>query len=96
MQNDNFSWDDDKATANPGKHDGVTFEEASRVFADPNRVEQFDAEHSDAREDRFKMIGHSGSRLLVVIYAERGVRRHIISAWKAEKNDRKAYKRQRP
>ena len=96
MQNERFSWDDDKADKNPIKHDGVTFDEAARVFDDANRVERFDAEHSDRDEDRFKVIGHSGSRMLVVIYTERGVRKHIISAWKADKNDRKAYKRQRP
>ena len=96
MQNARFSWDDDKAAGNQSKHDGVTFDEAAKVFDDASRVERYDAEHSLRNEDRFKMIGHSGSRLLVVIYTERGVRKHIISAWKAERNDRKAYQKQRP
>ena len=30
-----FSWDDAKAKANPGAHDGVTFDEALDVFFDP-------------------------------------------------------------
>jgi uncharacterized DUF497 family protein len=30
-----FVWDDRKAASNPGKHDGVTFEQAATVFFDP-------------------------------------------------------------
>jgi uncharacterized DUF497 family protein len=30
-----FEWDDAKKAANPGKHDGVAFEEAFEVFFDP-------------------------------------------------------------
>ena len=78
------------------KHDGVTFDEAAEVFDDHCRVGRYDAEHSRRNEDRFKTFGHSGSRLLVVIYTVRGARKHIISAWKADSNDRKAYQRQRP
>jgi uncharacterized protein len=30
-----FVWDSRKAAANPGKHDGITFEQAATVFFDP-------------------------------------------------------------
>lgn len=30
-----FVWNAKKAAANPGKHDGVTFEQAATVFFDP-------------------------------------------------------------
>lgn len=30
-----FVWNAKKATANPGKHGGVTFEQAATIFSDP-------------------------------------------------------------
>lgn len=30
-----FVWNDRKSAGNPGKHDGVTFEQAATVFFDP-------------------------------------------------------------
>ena len=39
MECDGFEWDDDKAEENPLNHDGVTFEEATAVFANDNTVE---------------------------------------------------------
>ena len=36
-----FEWDPDKAQSNLRKHE-VSFEEAARVFLDPNRIETFD------------------------------------------------------
>jgi uncharacterized DUF497 family protein len=94
VQKERFSWDDDKAATNLEKHD-VDFEEAAKALDDPSKVEWWDEDHSSPSEDRFILIGHSGSRLLVVVYTERGKRKHIISAWKAEKDDRKAYEAQR-
>jgi uncharacterized DUF497 family protein len=41
MVDDDFEWDDDKATANARKH-GVTFEEARGVFRDPLAIELID------------------------------------------------------
>ena len=95
MQDERFSWDDDKAATNIEKH-GVTFEEAARALDDESRVRRWDREHSTPGEDRWKVIGHSGRRLLVVIYTERDGRKHVISARKVEKHERKSYQRQRP
>jgi len=44
-----FEWDEEKAAINLKKHK-VAFEDAIYVFQDDNRIEFYDAEHSD-RED---------------------------------------------
>jgi uncharacterized protein len=43
-----FEWDDNKADRNLNKH-GISFEEASTVFEDPNGVTIADTEHSFSR-----------------------------------------------
>jgi len=84
-----FEWDHDKAVTNLKKH-GVTFDEASTVFADPLAV-VFDDEVHSIEETREIIIGHSiASRVLLVSFTERGkdlVR--IISARKATPRERK-------
>ena len=52
VQNERFSWDDEKAASNVEKHDGVTFEEAAIALDDVNRVERWDQVHSSSNEDR--------------------------------------------
>lgn len=86
-----FEWDPVKAAANLGKH-GVSFEDAKRAFADPNRREFFKPQRG---EDRFILIGESGDHLLAIAYVERGANIRIISARKAAKDERKAYQRKR-
>jgi hypothetical protein len=90
----NFEWDEDKALANIKKHNGVTFEEATRVFNDSRALEEFDASHSD-EEPRFNIIGLSARKLLFVVYIERedGIIR-IISARKVSKIEREAYEKE--
>jgi uncharacterized DUF497 family protein len=74
-----FEWDDQKALENVEKH-GVSFREATEVFYDPNAVEGEDVEHSH-NESRFFIIGHSSSRILFAVFAERlGNVIRIISA----------------
>ena len=85
-----FEWDDDKATANEQKH-GVNFETAARVFLDPNRLEDFDLEHG-GDEDRWITIGLVEAWLLMVVYTERRETVRLISARKATKNEKKAYR----
>ncbi|MYM25071.1 BrnT family toxin [Duganella sp. FT135W] len=66
---------------------GVSFDEASTVFADPRGKLEFDLEHSDD-EDRFIQLGRSNKeRLLWVCHCYRcGVIR-IISARPAQNVD---------
>ena len=52
-----YEWDDAKAAANLEKH-GVSFEEASSVFADPLYIDFYDPEHS-AEEHRYLIVGTS-------------------------------------
>ena len=50
-----FEWDDEKATLNLRKHN-VSFEDAARVFLDPNRIETFDGRDAYG-EDRWRTVG---------------------------------------
>ena len=87
-----FEWDEKKNRANRKKH-GVWFEEAQQVFDDLAALRYFDDEHSD-EEDRFLMLGMSGSnRTLVVVFCERESPHviRIISVRKATKKEIKAY-----
>ena len=45
----NFEWDEKKAIVNIEKH-GLSFDEASTVFADPLYVDLFDPDHSDEEQ----------------------------------------------
>ena len=85
-----FEWDDHKARTNLAKH-GVSFEEASTVFADPLSITIADPAHSQA-EDRFIILGRSHRRLLlVVVHTGRGDKLRLISARRASRNERKQY-----
>ncbi len=85
-----FLWDDHKAETNLAKH-GVSFAEATTVFADPRSLTVPDAAHSQ-REDRFIILGASRTgKMLVVVHTERGDGVRIISARPASRGERKAY-----
>jgi len=89
-----FEWDKNKASVNKRKH-GVTFEEASTVFADPLAVTIYDLMHSD-EEDRYIILGESQrQRLLVVVFTDRDERIRIISARVATRGERKDYEKSR-
>jgi uncharacterized DUF497 family protein len=85
-----FEWDKRKADSNLRAH-GVSFREATTVFADPLSITISDPDHS-AAEMRFVDIGlsHRG-RLLVVSYTERGSRIRLISARLATRKERRQY-----
>jgi hypothetical protein len=87
-----FAWDKAKAAENLRKH-GVSFEEASTVFADENARLKRDPDHSQ-EEDRFILLGFSAKlRMLVVCHAYREEEQTIrlISARKATRKERKQY-----
>ena len=85
-----FEWDPEKARANEQKH-GVSFEEATEVFADELSSTINDPDHS-VGEARFVLFGCSRSgRHLVVGHTERGDRIRIISARLMTRNERQAY-----
>jgi len=85
-----FEWDERKARLNKRKH-GVSFEEASTVFADPLALTIYDPVHSE-EENRYVALGESQRRrLLVVVFTDRDDRIRIISARVATRRERKDY-----
>lgn len=90
MESDRFEWDDAKAELNR-RHHGVTFEEATTVFDDPNVLIVFDTAHSD-EEDRRAAIGFAATaRMLTVTYTTRELRIRIISARRTTRRERRSY-----
>ncbi len=85
-----FTWDPDKATANLRKH-GVSFEDASTVFRNPLATVLPDPTHSE-QEPRSLILGHSaGGRLLLVVFTETDDQIRIISARDASARERREY-----
>jgi hypothetical protein len=88
-----FAWDSPKAASNRRKH-GVTFETATRVFADPNAVFLQDRVRND--EQRRHAIGMvEGAVMLLVVHVlyeddESEIIR-IISARHANRTERRWY-----
>lgn len=91
-----FDWDPNKARANRKKH-GVSFEQASTIFLDPEMISVFDTEHSED-EDRWATMGiDSNGILLVVVHTFQQLdadscRIRIISARKATRKESKQYR----
>jgi uncharacterized protein len=86
-----FEWDSRKAASNARKH-GVSFKEASTVFADTDYLLTADT----SSPDRFLVIGTSAfARVLTVVHVERGPRIRIISARKATNHEEKTYSHRR-
>ncbi len=85
-----YEWDEDKARTNLRKHQ-VSFLEGVTVFNDPLVATQSDSDHS-YNEQRVIAIGRSvRSRVLVVIFTERGDQIRLISCRKATPRERKVY-----
>jgi uncharacterized DUF497 family protein len=80
----------EKAQANQKKH-GISFDEASTVFADPLGRLVDDAEHSE-HEMRFVLFGRSSTgRLLAVLHTEREGAIRLISAREMTRNEKREY-----
>lgn len=89
-----FEWDEEKNKSNIQKH-GVSFSEATSVFADDHGLLIADPDHSED-EDRFLLLGLSAKlRLLLVCHCfevSDGIIR-IISCRKAGRNEIAKYRR---
>jgi uncharacterized DUF497 family protein len=92
MQDDEFSWDDDKAAKNVAKH-GVPFDRAALAMRDAFAIEAID-NRQNYGEERINLIGMSEGLLLHVTYSERDERIHIISARRAERHEQDNYYRE--
>lgn len=85
-----FEWDSKKAQANKRMH-GITFEEASTIFADLLSITIPDPTHSIG-EDRFITIGTSvKNKIIVVVHSDRDGIMRIISARKATRKEIRQY-----
>ena len=90
-----FEWDADKEALNLRKH-GVRFGVAARVLLDPYRIEVYDG-REDYGEDRWATIGYADSALLYVVYTVRHKETiRLISARKANEQERKQYRQANP
>jgi uncharacterized DUF497 family protein len=88
-----FEWDSRKARSNIAKH-GVTFEEASTVFADSLSLTIPDPEHSES-EQRYVTMGRAFTgKLLVVAHTDRGDNIRLISARRASRRERRSYEKE--
>ena len=83
-----FEWDDAKAELNRQKHN-VDFANATRVFLDPFRIEEYDDDEMD--EERFNVIGIVDDLMLVVTCTMRDAMCRIISARRAERHEKRRY-----
>ncbi|MGX9726263.1 MAG: BrnT family toxin [Candidatus Electronema sp. VV] len=91
-----FEWDRKKEKSNIEKH-GVSFEQASYVFADPFALNRYDDEHSQ-EEDRWVLLGKSLNEILLLVVHtlrdDEGTKIvRIISARKATKQERQVYQK---
>lgn len=85
-----FGWDPQKAANNARRH-RVAFAEAATVFQDPLAF-IFDDEDHSVEELREIIVGHSSqNRLLVISFTERDDVIRIISARKADREEREDY-----
>lgn len=84
-----FEWDSRKAETNERKH-GVPFAFAVRVFQDEHRLERHD-NSEEYGEDRWITIGLAEEFEIVVAYTMRDQVIRIISARKADRNEREEY-----
>lgn len=89
-----FEWDEKKEKINIQKH-GISFEQASYVFADPFALNKYDDKHSDD-EERWILLGKSlNETILVVAHTFRSKNDielvRIISARKAVKKELQTY-----
>jgi uncharacterized DUF497 family protein len=87
-----FEWDEEKAALNLAKH-GVSFLRAAEIFVN-EMLEKID-DREDYGELRFIALGRVETEVYRVVYTWRGegvVR--LISAQKANKNERETYYRE--
>ena len=90
MRDDRFEWDDRKANANVRKH-GLSFSDARTAFDDPRYHERLDDDETD--EERWLLTSFVDHVLITVCYVERGKRKRIISARRANTNEIESYNR---
>lgn len=71
---------------------GLDFHDAGRVF-DGDTLDYVD-DRSDYGETRWISVGHLAVRMVMVVWTQRGDRRHIISMRKCNDREQKIFGRQ--
>jgi len=84
---ENFEWDETKNQSNQKKHK-ISFEDASDIFNDENRLTY---ESKNSEEKRFLTIGKAFQAIIAVVYTSRNLAYRIISARRARKKERIEY-----
>ena len=82
-----FEWDEEKEESNKEKHK-ISFEDAKDIFNDNDRL-NFKSDKKE--EERFKTIGKAFEAIIVVIFTLRELTIRIISARRANKEERRKY-----
>ena len=83
-----FEWDEEKDAKNFTKH-GIHFRTAIKVFKDENKLIRFDEEHT--QEERYDVLGCVGKVLFVVCAFKEDNIIRIISARKANADEKRRY-----
>ena len=84
-----FEWDEEKNKTNQQKH-GISFNQATKVFDDQNRLE-YEDKRRDYGESRWVTIGKLVNVFVVVVYTLRDTAIRIISARRASRDERTRY-----
>ncbi|MBC7952692.1 MAG: BrnT family toxin [Rhodospirillaceae bacterium] len=82
-----FEWHDDKNALNRAKH-GIDFEDAIAIFEGPLLVRP--SHRGD--EERFVAVGSAEGVEIAVVYTQRDSAIRLISARRARRNEREAYR----
>lgn len=82
-----FEWDENKNQSNQQKHK-ISFEDASDVFNDPDRL-NFRVKREG--EERFVTIGKAFLVFVTIVYTMRSLIVRIISARRSDKEERNEY-----
>jgi uncharacterized protein len=93
-----FEWDEDKNQSNITKH-GIDFQQAKRVFEDPNVLTYEDARfnYQEIREisvGQLLLTTQQKIIIAVVVHTDRDRKVRLISARKASKRERNIYEQQ--
>jgi uncharacterized DUF497 family protein len=83
-----YEWDEAKNRKNFAKH-GLSFEDASRVFAGP--CVTFEDDRFSYGEERLVTLGLLAERLVVIAHAPRDEGTRIISMRKGNRREQKIY-----
>jgi len=87
-----FEWNDAKNEANQRKH-GIGFREAAEIFR--GYVLEAEDLRRDYGERRFVALGEYDGEVIRLVFTKRNNKIRLITAWKANRNDRKSYQKAR-